>query len=105
VVVERQPASGGAPAWGTMVSGEVMGMLTVRVSAKGQISLPKPLRDQFDLRAGTELAVEVQDQRIVMQRIRRGDWRQMRGAFQGPSLTQARAEERREELRRDAEGP
>lgn len=79
-------------------------MLTVKVSSKGRIALPKPVRDQFGLRAGTELAIEVEGQEIVMRKILRPDWRGLRGAFQGPSLTAARTEERREELRRDAQG-
>ena len=79
-------------------------MLTVRVTSKGQISLPKPVRDQFNLRAGSELAVEVEGHQIIMRRVARRDWRELRGAFQGPSLVEARAQERREELRQDAEG-
>lgn len=79
-------------------------MLTVKVSSKGNIALPKPVRDQFDLRVGTELAVEVEGQEIVMRKVLRRDWRSLRGAFRGPSLTEARAEERREELKRNAEG-
>ena len=41
---------------------------TVRVSGKGQVVIPKGVRDRLGLRAGDELSVNVQDGKIVLRK-------------------------------------
>jgi AbrB family looped-hinge helix DNA binding protein len=41
---------------------------TVRVSGKGQVVIPKSVRDRLGLRAGDELSVNVQDGKIVLRK-------------------------------------
>ena len=41
---------------------------TVRVSGKGQVVIPKAVRDRLGLRAGDELSVGVQDGKIVLRK-------------------------------------
>jgi AbrB family looped-hinge helix DNA binding protein len=79
-------------------------MTKATISSKGQIAIPKALRERLKLEPGAEVALEVQDERLVIQRVEPGlpDWRSMRGMLSnGPSLTQALAEEHREELARE----
>ena len=42
-------------------------MLTTRVSSKGQVVIPKPVRDKLGLLPGTVLRVEVEGKRVVLE--------------------------------------
>ena len=79
-------------------------MARAKVSSKGQIVLPKAIRDRLSLAPGTELSIDVQGQRLVVRRLVRDfpDWRTMRGMVKtGPSMTGALEEEHASELARD----
>jgi AbrB family looped-hinge helix DNA binding protein len=70
---------------------------TATISSKGQIAIPKAVRDRLNLKAGTELMIDVQGETLVMKRVVREfpDWRTMQGmAKGGGSLTKALEEER-----------
>jgi AbrB family looped-hinge helix DNA binding protein len=72
-------------------------MTTATISSKGQIAIPKAVRDRLNLKAGTELIIDVQGEALVMKRLVREfpDWRTMEGmAGEGDSLTKALEEER-----------
>ena len=43
-------------------------MQTTRVSSKGQVVLPKSLRDELDWPAGTDLTIEKRDGSVVLRR-------------------------------------
>ncbi|MBI2679566.1 MAG: AbrB/MazE/SpoVT family DNA-binding domain-containing protein [Candidatus Solibacter usitatus] len=79
-------------------------MLTVTVSSKGQIAIPKQIRERLDIREGTKLALYAEGRDLILRRALSPDWRQMQGAYKGPSLNEARKQERRKELLRDAKG-
>jgi AbrB family looped-hinge helix DNA binding protein len=72
-------------------------MTKATVSSKGQIAIPKAVRERLNLKAGTELEIDVQGQKLIMKRVvsKFGDWRSMEGMVKdGPSLTKALEEER-----------
>lgn len=71
-------------------------MTTAKISSKGQISIPKAVRDRLNLRAGTEVMIGVEGEKLVMEKARPlPDWRTMEGmAKGGGSLTKALEEER-----------
>jgi AbrB family looped-hinge helix DNA binding protein len=72
-------------------------MTTATISSKGQIAIPKAVRDRLNLKAGTEVVIDVQGEALVMKRLVREfpDWRTMRGMSKGAgSLTKALEEER-----------
>jgi len=72
-------------------------MITATMSSKGQIAIPKAVRERLNLKAGTELIIDVQGEALVMKRVVREfpDWRTMRGMSKGSeSLTKALEEER-----------
>ncbi|HEX5431217.1 MAG TPA: AbrB/MazE/SpoVT family DNA-binding domain-containing protein [Bryobacteraceae bacterium] len=79
-------------------------MITATVSSKGQIVIPKPIRERLRLKPGTELTLDVKGETLVMKRTvsKFPDWRTMEGMVKtGPSLTKALEEERRAEVARD----
>jgi AbrB family looped-hinge helix DNA binding protein len=79
-------------------------MTKATVSSKGQIAIPKIVRDRLQLKPGTQVAIDVKGETLVMKRIVSGfpDWRTMEGMVStGPSLTKALEKEHREELERE----
>lgn len=78
-------------------------MITVTVSSKGQVAIPKIVRDRLNLIAGTKVLIDVQGETLVMKRTVSGfpDWKTMRGMARGESLTKALMEERAAELAHD----
>ena len=53
-------------------------MEKITVSSKGQIAIPKEVREALNLTAGTKLTLEVRGQEIVLSK---GDaWKQLKGA-------------------------
>jgi AbrB family looped-hinge helix DNA binding protein len=67
-------------------------MEQVTVSSKGQIAIPKAIRDQMGLRDGTKLNLEVRGGALVLSRA--SNWREMRGMIRGASLTESLERER-----------
>jgi AbrB family looped-hinge helix DNA binding protein len=79
-------------------------MTKATISSKGQIAIPKAVRQRLNLKTGTEVSIDVQGEALVMRRLVRNypDWRTMQGMVRGgESLTQALEEEHRAELARD----
>ena len=79
-------------------------MTKATISSKGQIAIPKAVRQRLNLKAGTEISIDVQGEALVMKRLVRNfpDWRTMQGMVrEGESLTQALEAEHRAELARD----
>jgi AbrB family looped-hinge helix DNA binding protein len=52
-------------------------MERVTISSKGQIAIPKPIRDALNLTGGTKLNLEVQGHRIVLSK--EPAWKKLRG--------------------------
>jgi AbrB family looped-hinge helix DNA binding protein len=78
-------------------------MIKATISSKGQIAIPKAVRDRLNLKEGTEVLIDVQGEALVMKRLVRDfpDWRTMRGMFKGSDLLQDLADEHASELTRD----
>jgi AbrB family looped-hinge helix DNA binding protein len=79
-------------------------MTKATLSTKGQIVIPKTVRERLNLKAGTEVVFDVQGEVLIMKRAVSDfpDWRTMRGmARDGPSLTKALLEERAAEKAHD----
>ena len=76
-------------------------MERITVSSKGQIAIPKAIRDRLNLRDGTKLTVEVQGQRIVLSKD--PAWQKLRGAAAGSNLVKEfAAYKKQERLREDS---
>ena len=81
-------------------------MATTTVSSKGQIVIPRRLRDKHRLTAGMRLEISETDEGLVLSPVkpraaaRRTGWRTLRGSAKGTdALTQHLAEHRREAKR------
>lgn len=72
-------------------------MTKTKISSRGQIAIPKDVRERLNLKPGTEISIDVQGESLVVKRMsgKYPDWRTMEGmARGGESLTKALMEER-----------
>jgi AbrB family looped-hinge helix DNA binding protein len=84
--------------------GKILVMIKATVSSKGQIAIPKSVRERMDLKPGTQVEIDIKGESVVMRKLVSGfpEWRTMQGmAASGPSLTQTLEEEHRAEMERD----
>ncbi len=73
------------------------------VSSKGQIVIPAALREELGIQAGTRLAIQRENNRLVLQPITEGFIHSLRGCLKGKtSLVEAREREHRIEKDRTA---
>ncbi|MGH2772874.1 MAG: AbrB/MazE/SpoVT family DNA-binding domain-containing protein [Actinomycetota bacterium] len=72
--------------------------MTHKVGAKGQVVIPKDIRETVGLHPGDEVAFSVEGPAVRLEPMR--DWRSLRGRFAGLPLTKDLEKERRRERRR-----
>ncbi len=58
-------------------------MKHVTISSKGQIAIPKAVREALNLSQGAKLVLELRGQEIVLSK--QPAWRELRGTIQGES--------------------
>jgi len=74
-------------------------MSITAISTKGQIVIPKSIRDSLDLKPGTRLMVKVLDGKIILEPIKMQDpAERLRGKFKGEDLLKALEEEHHKEI-------
>ena len=76
-------------------------MLKARVSSRGQLALPKEVRDQLGLGEGTSVTVRVEGDEVILRKAVAGNWREWEGRFEGSDLLGDLARNRRKELTHD----
>ena len=76
-------------------------MLKAGVSSRGQLALPKEVRDQLGLDEGACLTVRVEGDEVILRKAVTGNWREWEGRFKGSDLLGDLARNRRKELARD----
>ena len=74
-------------------------MEKVTVSSKGQIAIPKAIRDALNLCEGAKLTVEVRGQEIVLSK--EPAWKKLRGAGADRDLMSAFAAFKKQERERE----
>ena len=73
----------------------------ITVSSKGQIAIPKKMRDELGLSAGTRLSAEIRNGSLVLTKAQ--EWRTLCGAAQGNDLLSALEQEKAQgKLREDS---
>jgi AbrB family looped-hinge helix DNA binding protein len=76
-------------------------MEQITVSSKGQIAIPKAVRDALNLSEGAKLRLDVRGQEIVLSKL--PSWRRLQGAAAGRDLMAAfSAFKKREREREDS---
>ena len=76
-------------------------MEQVTVSSKGQVAIPRAIRDALNLMAGTRLTLEVRGQDIVLSK--ESAWKKLRGAA-GSGLMDTYAAFKKQEREREDSG-
>jgi looped-hinge helix DNA binding domain, AbrB family len=74
-------------------------MEQITVSSKGQVAIPKAVRDALNLSAGAKLTLEVRGQEIVLSK--QPSWKKLRGAAAASGLMTAFAAHRKQERERE----
>ena len=75
-------------------------MTRMKMGAKGQVVIPKRVRERLDLRPGDEVVVDAVDGEARVRRVTRAD--ELLGMFAGgPSMTAELEAEHRREVARD----
>jgi AbrB family looped-hinge helix DNA binding protein len=78
-------------------------MEQVTVSSKGQIAIPKAVRDRMNLSAGAKLTVEVRGHEIVLSK--EPAWKKLHGAATGTDLLAGFALHRKQEREHEDSRP
>ena len=73
------------------------------MSSKGQIAIPKGVRDALSLTEGAKLTLEVRGQEIILSK--EPAWKKLQGAGAHTDLTSAFADFRRQEREREDSRP
>jgi AbrB family looped-hinge helix DNA binding protein len=74
----------------------------VTVSSKGQIAIPKAVRDALNLSEGAKLRVELRGQQIILSK--EPGWKKLEGAAAGTDLIKAFAAHKKREREREDSG-
>ena len=80
-------------------------MAKARLSSRGQLALPKAIRDQLGLTEGDTLTVGVQGDAVILRKVSAGGWREWDSRLQGSNLLADLEEERKRELLDDRNRP
>jgi AbrB family looped-hinge helix DNA binding protein len=82
-------------------------MATTIVSSKGQVVIPRALREKYRLTSGTRLEVAESDQGLVLAPVkparasrRKAGWRTLRGSAKGTNALKEHLAEHRREAKR-----
>jgi AbrB family looped-hinge helix DNA binding protein len=78
-------------------------MMEVTVSSKGQIAIPKSVRETLNLAEGAKLSLEVRGHEIVLSKA--PAWKKLQGAGAGRDLMHAFAAFKKEERQREDSRP
>ena len=71
----------------------------VTVSSKGQIAIPKAVRDALNLSEGAKLRIELRGQQIILSK--EPGWKKLEGAAAGTDLMKAFAGHKKQERKRE----
>jgi len=74
-------------------------MEQVKISSRGQIAIPRNVRDALNLDEGTKLTLEVRGQEIILSK--QPAWKKLKGAGAGRDLVGTFTEIRKQERERE----
>ena len=76
-------------------------MPAVKLSSKGQIAIPKAIRDQLGLKKDMTLEVSVERSLILLKPLRDDAWLGLEGSLRGTSVLEDLESEHRQEIETD----
>lgn len=71
------------------------------ISSRGQVTLPKEIRDRLGLTEGDCLTVRVEGDAIILRKVLKGSWREWDSRLKGSNLLVDLTDDRRRELLHD----
>ena len=74
-------------------------MEQITISSKGQIAIPKIVRDALNLSEGTKLTLEVRGQQLILSK--ESAWKKLQGAARGKDLMSGFAKFKVQERKRE----
>jgi len=77
-------------------------MHTIRLSAKGQMVIPKNLRDELNVKPGCYLTAHVLDGKLIVEPSAKAPWEELRGMFKGSTMLDDLEREHAEEVAKDS---
>jgi AbrB family looped-hinge helix DNA binding protein len=80
-------------------------VLKAKISARGQIALPKAVRDQLGLTDGVSVTVSVEGENVILRKAPGGNWRHWDSRFKGSDLLMDLKAERQRELENERTRP
>jgi bifunctional DNA-binding transcriptional regulator/antitoxin component of YhaV-PrlF toxin-antitoxin module len=76
--------------------------MTTTLSVKRQVSVPKSICDQLDLKPGARIAWDVEGRKLVGRPLPKEGWRSLVGKYKGgPDLVATLLKQRREDRERE----
>ena len=75
--------------------------MLVQLSSKGQLVIPKSIREALHLRAGTQFHVQIDEDKIILEPIVPTVVDALYGRYAGEDLLEALEEEHRQELQNE----
>jgi AbrB family looped-hinge helix DNA binding protein len=72
--------------------------MLLRLSSKGQLVIPKTIRESLRLKNGDQFQVCVQDGKIVLEPVAKGLIQKLHGKYKGHDMLTALEEEHRQEI-------
>ena len=75
-------------------------MKQIKVSSKGQVAIPKSVREALNLKEGSTLTLEIRGQQLILSR--EAPWKKLRGAASGNLMEAFAAFKKREREREDS---
>lgn len=73
-------------------------MPIIKLSSKGQIAIPKAIRDQLGLRKDMRLSIAVEGRRIVLEPTPENSWEDLEGILKRTKVLQLLEDEHRREI-------
>jgi len=78
-------------------------MAVTALSTKGQIVIPKEIREALRLRPGTRFIIELEGDRVILRAVKEDVANRLYGRYKGLGLLEDLTREHRGEVERDAE--
>ena len=75
--------------------------MLLRLSSKGQVVLPKPIRDRLRLKSGDQFRARVLDGKIILDPVQDDVIERLHGIFAGSNMLKELEEEHRREVEDD----
>lgn len=75
--------------------------MLLRLSSKGQVVLPKPIRDRLRLKSGDQFRARVLDGKIILDPVQDDVIERLHGKFAGSNMLKELEEEHRREVEDD----